>query len=116
MRHYPVLSRTFSVANFADLGYSIDQAIHSSQPLAFRTNPKTRTSSDIQFRKIASAQAYAELKMSEICSPKALLISLLTLSRVVTSRMSSSPNTWSVNACFPAHSPDSAVEDNKLKG
>jgi hypothetical protein len=30
--------------------------------------------SDIPFQKIAPAQAYAELKMSDICFPKALLL------------------------------------------
>jgi hypothetical protein len=48
-------------------------------------------------------------------SESTFIISLLFLSRfrVVTSCMSSWPNTRSIYACFPAHSSDCAVEDNK---
>lgn len=83
MRHYLVLSLGRSAQrNFADLDTVL---INPHLPqlsgvglLAFRINPNTRTSSDIPFREIAPAlaQAYAELKMSDICFPRALLNSL----------------------------------------
>lgn len=106
-RHY--LTRIFSVANFANLGTVLTK--HSSQAsvasVPTRKPGHLRISSSAKF---APAQAYAELKIGDICSLKALLISLLSRSGVVISCVSSWPNTWSIYARFPAHPLDIAME------